>query len=488
LTQSISWLLIYGEEMYSHSLLTDFYELTMAAGYFDQVKLSDTAVFELYFRNNPFNGGYSIAAGLETAIGAILDCRFENDDLGFLESQRTPEGTPVFNQEFLRYLASYRFSGDIFAIPEGTVVFPNEPLVQVRGNLIECQLIESLLLCHINFQTLIATKAARIWDCSNQGSIIDFGLRRAQGPDGSLSASRAAYIGGAEGTSNVLAAARLGIPAKGTHAHSWIQSFSSELEAFRAFAATFPDACILLVDTYDTLGSGMPHAVTVARELEKEGHRLLGIRIDSGDLARLSRKAREILDGASMPYVKIVASNDLDEYAISEIITRGGRVDIWGVGTRLITGSGEGGSALGGVYKLVEHNGAPKVKLSSEPGKATFPGRKKIVRFCARNGRLEADVLAGSEEDLSSGEVVVLGPHDPLGRECLRSPHREELLLPVMQKGSLVYAFPGLAQVQERRKEQMERLPQVYRQIRNSGKFNVSLTEKLWNTRKEMLP
>jgi nicotinate phosphoribosyltransferase len=360
--------------------------------------------------------------------------------------------------------------------------------VQVRGNLIECQLIESLLLCHINFQTLIATKAARIWDCSNQGSIIDFGLRRAQGPDGSLSASRAAYIGGAEGTSNVLAAARLGIPAKGTHAHSWIQSFSSELEAFRAFAETFPDACILLVDTYDTLGSGMPHAVTVARELEKEGHRLLGIRIDSGDLARLSRKAREILDGASMPYVKIVASNDLDEYAISEIISRGGRVDIWGVGTRLITGSGEGGSALGGVYKLVEHNGAPKVKLSSESGKATFPGRKKVVRFCARNGRLEADVLAGSEEDLSSGEVVVLGPHDSLGRECLRSPHREELLLPVMQKGTLVYAFPGLAQIQERRKEQMGRLPQVYRQIRNPGKFNVSLTEKLWNTRKEMLP
>lgn len=473
--------------MYSHSLLTDFYELTMAAGYFDRDKLSETAVFELYFRQNPFNGGYSIAAGLETAVHALTGCRFEKDDVHFLESRKTPAGTPVFGKEFLRYLASYRFRGDILAIPEGTAVFPNEPLVQVRGNLIECQLAESLLLCHINFQTLIATKAARIWDASDRGSIIDFGLRRAQGPDGSLSASRAACIGGAEGTSNVLAAARLGIPAKGTHAHSWIQSFGSELEAFRAYAKTFPDACILLVDTYDTLRSGLPHAITVAGELEKEGHRLLGIRIDSGDIALLSRHAREMLDAASMPYVKIIASNDLDESAISEIISRGGQVDIWGVGTRLITGSGEGGSALGGVYKLVEHNGEPKVKLSSEPGKATFPGKKKVVRLGAEDGQMEADVLAESSEDLSRGDVVVLDAYDPFKRLCLHPASREELLLPILDQGILVYAFPGLERIQERRKEQLGRLHHAYRRIEDPGKFKVGVTEKLWNTRKEVL-
>lgn len=473
--------------MYSHSLLTDFYELTMTAGYFEHDKLSDTAVFELYFRNNPFNGGYSVAAGLETAVHAIMGCRFERDDLSFLESRKTPEGRPVFSKEFLSFLASYRFSGEILAIPEGTVVFPSEPLIQVRGNLIECQLVESLLLCHINFQTLIATKAARIWESSNRGSIIDFGLRRAQGPDGSLSASRAACIGGAEGTSNVLAAARLGIPARGTHAHSWIQSFSSELEAFRAYAKTFPDSSILLVDTYDTLGSGVPNAITVAEELEREGHLLQGIRIDSGDIALLSRKARETLDSKSKSYVKIVASNDLDEIAISEIISRGGKVDIWGVGTRMITGSGKGGSALGGIYKLVEHNGKPKVKISSEPGKATLPGKKKIVRFSGQDRHMEVDVLAESSEDLSRGEVVVLDPLDPSKREHLNSLYREELLLPIVEKGSLVYAFPGLEQIQEKRKEQLGRLHDVYRRMQNPERFRVGLTEKLWLTRREMM-
>ncbi|MBP1624342.1 MAG: nicotinate phosphoribosyltransferase [Acidobacteria bacterium] len=344
--------------MYTRALLTDLYELTMAAAYLEQGKAADTAAFDLYFRHNPFNGGYAIAAGLEDAIRAVVDVKFSGDDIQFLRGMKSPAGAPSFRDEFLQYLANFRFGGDIRAVPEGTVVFPNEPLLQVSGALVECQMAETVLLCHINFQTLVATKAARIWEAANRGSVIEFGLRRAQGPDGALSACRAAFIGGADGTSNVLGAAMLRMPAKGTHAHSWIQSFASELDSFRAYARSFPDECILLVDTYDTLKSGVPNAIRVAKELEARGHRLAGIRIDSGDLAFLSARARQMFDQENLPYVKIVASNELDEYIISDIIAQGGKVDVWGVGTNLVTGSGAGGGALGGVYKMSEEDRA----------------------------------------------------------------------------------------------------------------------------------
>ncbi len=473
--------------MYTDALLTDFYELTMAAGYLDHGKASDTAAFELYFRHNPFGGGYSIAAGLEPAVRAVVDCRFGGDDLGFLERQETPEGKPVFKRDFLDYLASYRFRGRLRAVAEGTVVFPNEPLVQASGTLIECQIIESILLCHINFQTLLATKAARIWEASNQGTIIEFGLRRAQGPDGALSACQAAYIGGVESTSNVLGSARLEMPARGTHAHSWIQSFDSELEAFRAYARTFPDTCILLVDTYDTLKSGLPNAIRVAKELEREGHRMAGIRIDSGDLAFLSREAREMLDRESLSYVRIVVSNELDESVISGILSQGGRVDAWGVGTRLVTGAGTGGCALGGIYKLVEHNGRPKIKLSSNPEKMTNPGLKKIVRFYNCDGVMEADALADSSEDLCRGEVVIVDPNNPLRRKKIDSPLREELLHPVVENGEVVYAFPPLGQIRNRRKEQLSRLHPSHRRIDNPHEYKVGLTQKLWLQKERML-
>jgi len=473
--------------MYSNALFTDFYELTMAAGYFYQNKGSDTATFEMYFRDNPFEGGYSIAAGLETAVHAVMNCSFGNDDIEFLEEQKTPDGAPLFGREFLNYLASYRFKGDIRGVPEGTVVFPNEPLLQASGNLIECQIIESVLLCHINFQTLIATKAARIWESSGHGSIIEFGLRRSQGPDGALSACRAAYIGGADATSNVLAAARLGIPAKGTHAHSWIQSFDTELDAFRAYAQIFPDTCILLVDTYDTLTSGVPNAITVAGELEKKGRRLSGIRIDSGDLVFLSREARKMLDHASLPDVKIVASNDLDETAIADIMSRGGCVDIWGIGTRLVTGAGKGGSALGGIYKLVEHNGKPKIKLSSNPDKTTNPGFKKIVRFYDTDGLMDSDILADISEDLSSGDVNAIDPKNPSHGEKLHHPHREELLHPVLQAGAIVHAFPVLDQIRDHRKDQLQRLHKNYRRLHNPLEYKVRLSEKLWLQKDRML-
>lgn len=473
--------------MPTRALLTDLYELTMAAGYLEQGKAEDTATFDLYFRRNPFKGGYAVAAGLEDAVRAVLDARFSEDDIRFLRSLQTPKGHPTFSEEFLDYLSSHRFAGSIRAVPEGTLVFPNEPLVQVRGRLIECQIVETVLLCHINFQTLIATKAARVWEASNRGTIVDFGLRRAQGPDGAISACRAAFIGGSDGTSNVLGAALFGVPAKGTHAHSWIQSFDSELEAFRCYARSFPDECILLVDTYDTLKSGVPNAIRVGKELEQQGHRLAGIRIDSGDLAFLSRKARQMLDAEGLSYVKIVVSNELDEYIISDILNQGGKVDIWGVGTHLVTGSGDGGGALGGIYKMVEHNGRPKIKLSANPEKMTNPGVKKIIRFYGDDGLMEADALADDTEDWTAREVLIVDPSNPLRSKKLTSAKRSALLKPIVESGKVVYAFPTLEQIRDHRKEELSRLHETYKRLRNPHEYKVGLTQALWRKKEEML-
>jgi nicotinate phosphoribosyltransferase len=473
--------------MYTRALLTDFYELTMAAGYLEQGKATDTATFDLYYRHNPFNGGYGIAAGLEDAVRAVIHTKFTDEDLLFLRSLKSSAGVRAFSEEFLRYLSAYRFNGSIRAIPEGTVVFPNEPILQVSGNLVECQMVETVLLCHINFQTLVATKAARIWEAANQGTIVEFGLRRAQGPDGALSACRAAYIGGADSTSNVLASAMAGIPARGTHAHSWIQAFASELEAFRSFASSFPDDCILLVDTYDTLKSGLPNAIQVAKELEASGHHLSGIRIDSGDLAFLSRRARQMLDQEGLPSVKIVASNELDEYIISDIIAQGGRIDIWGVGTNLVTGSGVGGGALGGIYKMVEHNGRPKIKLSANPEKMTNPGVKKVVRFYDHDDLMDADALADDSEDLNNQEVLIVDPNNPLRRKRLSSGRRVELLKSVLESGRVVYEFPSLDEIRSHRKEQLAHLHESHKRLHNPHEYKVGLTYRLWQQKEHML-
>lgn len=473
--------------MYTRALLTDLYELTMAAAYLEHGKATDTATFDLYYRHNPFNGGYAIAAGLEDAIQAVLDTKFSLEDIGFLRDMKTSKGAGLFSDHFLRYLADYRFKGDIRAIPEGTVVFPNEPLLQASGSLIDCQMIETILLCHINFQTLIATKAARIWESANQGAIIEFGLRRAQGPDGAMGACRAAFIGGVDGTSNVLSAALLRMPAKGTHAHSWIQSFSSELEAFQAYAHSFPDECILLVDTYDTLKSGVPNAIRTARELERLGHRLVGIRIDSGDLAFLSQRARQMLDQENLSYVKIVASNELDEYIISDILGQGGKVDVWGVGTNLVTGAGVGGGALGGIYKMVEHNGQPKIKLSANPEKMTNPGSKKIIRYYDADGLMEADALAANSEDIGACGVLIVDPNNPLRRKKLDSAERRELLRPIVQAGRLVYAFPSIDQIRNHRKADLARLHESHKRLHNPHEYKVGLTHALWQQKEQML-
>ncbi|PYV17485.1 MAG: nicotinate phosphoribosyltransferase, partial [Acidobacteria bacterium] len=449
--------------MYSDALLTDLYQLTMAAGYLDSGRADDTAVFELYFRQNPFHGGYAIAAGLEPAVRAVLGLRFNAEDLAFLRSLRSASGGRLFSDRFLDFLAGFRFEGDVRAAREGTVVFAVEPIVQVGGRLIDCQMVETILLCHVNYQTLVATKAARLWEASGHGSFAEFGLRRAPGPDGASSACRAAYIGGADSTSNVLAAARLGITARGTHAHSWVQAFSSELEAFRAFARSFPDDCILLVDTYDVLRSGVPNAITVARELEAAGHRLVAIRIDSGDQAFLSKSARASLDEAGLGYVKILSSSDLDEFVVANLLAQGGKIDLWGIGTNLVTGGGEGGGALGGVYKLVEHEGKPRIKLSSNPEKITNPGAKRVVRFYDDEGLAEGDALARSDEALESGTVLIIDPKNPLRRKELRGRRRVDVLEPIVGRGELVRAFPPLDEVRERRRDQLAHLHESHR-------------------------
>ncbi len=471
----------------SQALLVDLYELTMAAGYLEQGKAADTATFDLYYRHIPFNGGYAVAAGLETAIESVLGIRFGAEDLEYLRSLRTSTGAGVFSGRFLDYLSGFRFRGNIRAVAEGTVVFPNEPIVQVSGNLIESQIVESVILCHINYQTLVATKAARMWEASGHGTIIEFGLRRAQGPDGALSACRAAYIGGADATSNVMGAALLNAPPRGTHAHSWVQSFPSELEAFRSYARSFPDDSVLLVDTYDVLKSGVPNAIQLARELEHQGHKLAGIRIDSGDLAFLSQKAREMLDDAGFDYVKIIASNELDEYIIAEIMAEGGKIDVWGVGTKLVTGAGEGGSALGGVYKMVSHNGKPKIKLSGNPEKMTNPGIKKVVRFYDDVGLMEADALADVSEDLTCGEVLIVDPNNPLRRKRLNSQHRIELLQDILKNGEVVYDFPQLEQVRETRRDQLSHLHESHRRLHNAHEYKVGLTHTLWQKKEHML-
>jgi nicotinate phosphoribosyltransferase len=469
-------------------LNTDLYELTMMAGLFRHTKLQDTATFDLYFRRIPFHGGFAVAAGLGPALEALENLRFEEDELAYLASLGGAHRT--FTPEFLDWLKNYRFRGDAWGIPEGSVVFQDEPLLRVSGSLAECLLVETMLLCIINFQTLVATKAARLWELSHRSTIVEFGLRRAQGLDGGLSASRAAYIGGADATSNVQAGKTFGIPVRGTHAHAWVMSFPSELDAFRAYAQTFPDHCIVLVDTYDVLRSGVPNAIIIANEMRKQGKQLMGIRIDSGDLAYLSREARRMLDEAGFPEVKIVASNDLEELVIEEIIRNGGKIDIWGVGTNLVTGGGPGGTALGGVYKLVEHNGHPTIKLSDNIEKSTSPGRKQIYRLTNAAGTTyEADAVALENETFPNGsDVLIIDAHNPLRRKRISEPCRcEGLLIPVMKDGKRLQPPESLETIRQRRIASLNLLDSSYKRLVNPHAYKVGVTQALWRLKEELL-
>jgi nicotinate phosphoribosyltransferase len=460
------------------ALTTDLYELTMLAGYLEEGLLEKPAVFDLFYRTNPFQGGYAVFAGLETALDYLENLRFTDDELAYLK------GLGIFRTPFLDFLRDFRFRGAVTAPPEGTVVFANEPLLSVEGNLGETQFVETALLNIINFQTLVATKAARINHAAAGGAVIEFGLRRAQGPDGGLSVARAACVGGVRGTSNVLAGKSFGIPVKGTHAHSWIMAFPNELTSFRAYADAFPDSSILLVDTYDTLKSGIPNAVTVARELRARGHELVGIRIDSGDLAYLSAEARRIFDEAGFPGVRIVASNELDEYIIDSIRSEGGRVDIYGVGTKLAACMGDGGGALGGVYKLVRIGDSPRLKVTGDMAKATLPGRKKLMRIVAPDGSFIQDVITLSDEEVRPGDTV-FNPANPLQQRVLTTGARFEDLRSVVMAGGKRTAVipPTLDEMADRSEDQLKRLPPGCLRFINPHLYKVSISGRLKDLR-----
>jgi nicotinate phosphoribosyltransferase len=462
-------------------LLTDLYELTMLAGYHAEGMTTTPALFDLFFRNNPFMGGYAVFAGLETALDYLEQLQFTDDELAYLQS------LGFFSGEYLHYLANFRFQGKVTAVPEGTVVFANEPLLTVEGNLAEAQLVETALLNIINFQTLVATKASRIAQSAAGRPVIEFGLRRAQGPDGGLSAARAAFIGGVKSTSNVLAGKHFGIPVRGTHAHSWIMAFSDELTAFRKYATTFPDSCILLVDTYDTLKSGLPNAIIVAGELRSRGHELSGIRIDSGDLAYLSREARHMLDSAGFGKVRIIASNELDEQIIESIRNEGGCIDIYGVGTRLVTCEGEGGGALGGVYKLVQIHDLPRLKVTSDIAKATLPGRKKVVRATAADGSFLQDIIALEQDPVVAGDLVY-DPTNPLQHVSLPAAASfQDIRTTVMARGKRTSSQEPLEQMADRCASELGKLPQGVRRFINPHHYKVSITTHLHDLRSKLI-
>lgn len=454
-------------------LYTDFYELTMAQGYFYSGKKEDVVTFDYFFRTNPFNGGFTIFAGLADFLELLGNFNYSSSDIQYLKDQN-------FNAEFLEYLSDFRFSGTIKSVKEGEVVFPNEPIVTVEGNIIECQLIESLLLNILNFETMVATKAFRINLVAGERTFSDFGLRRAQG-FGALQASRAAIIGGAETTSNVLAGKLFNIPVTGTQAHSWVQSFDNELEAFRAYSLVHPENTILLVDTYDTLKSGVPNAITIAKEMEAKGHRLNAIRLDSGDLAYLSKKARKMLNDAGLDYVKIVASNQLNEYVIKSLLKdQNAAIDSFGVGTELVTGKPD--AALDGVYKLAELNGKPKMKLSENIIKTTLPGKKQLVRYFDENGNFYRDAILLTNEKPSLTETI-FHPVYSDKNSSVKNLKYELLLKEVVHNGEVLIHNKVPKNIHNYVLDRAQLLPLEHKRFISPHIYKVGVSNKLMLTR-----
>ncbi|HSP32938.1 MAG TPA: nicotinate phosphoribosyltransferase [Thermoanaerobaculia bacterium] len=468
--------------MFTRALITDLYEITMAYGYWRAGKHRDEAVFHLLFREEPFDGGYAIAAGLHDAIEYLDGLRFDRDDIEFLRSQCGNDDKPLFEPDFLNYLLQLRFTLDIDAIPEGTVVFAQEPLVRVRGPVDEAQIVESALLNIINFQTLIATKTARVVYAAKGDPVIDFGLRRAQGFDGALSAARAAYIGGAAGTSNTYAGAKFGIPVKGTHAHSWVMSFDSEVEAFEKYAEVQPNNALMVVDTYNTI-DGIRHAIEVGKKLRARGHELIGVRLDSGDLAYLSIEARKMLDAAGFPDAVIAASNELDEHVITSLKDQGAQINFWGVGTRLITAYDQ--PALGGVYKLGALNGEHRIKLSEQIAKITTPGVLQVRRFIAGN-EAAGDMIF--DELIAERSRTIIDPTDMTRRKTFPpDAQHEDLLVPVFRGGKRVYDPPSLDAIRARRERDFARFHSGIKRFVNPHRFPVGLESHLCDLRTKLI-
>ena len=456
-------------------LYTDMYELTMAQGYFLEDMGDQTACFDYFFRSNPFDGGYVVFAGLSDLVELLADFSFDDAALDYLSQQG-------FDKAFVDHLEQLEFGAELMAPPEGEIVFPFEPVIRVRGSIIEAQIIETLLLNLINFSSLVATKASRMRRVAGDRKLIDFGLRRAQGLGG-LQASKAAVVGGFDSTSNVLAGFRTGIPIAGTQAHSWIQSFADELSAFRAYARRFPDRCILLVDTYDTLESGLPNAIKVARELRDDGHELIGIRLDSGDLAYLAKKSREMLDDAGFPDVKIAASNQLDEHVIKSLLQeQDAPIDVFGVGTQLVTAYDD--AALDGVYKLCEVDGTPRIKISENFEKVNFPSAKKVLRLIDDQGMFYGDAVALDDEDRVDH---IHHPYDPYKDVAVGDFEQQPLLEPVMRDGDIVADLHDIDEARSYAATRLDALPAEHQRFNNPHIYKVGLSRRLHELRHETL-
>jgi nicotinate phosphoribosyltransferase len=470
------------------ALLTDLYQLTMAYGYWKLGRADQEAAFHLLFRKPPFAGGYAIAAGLGTALDYMRSFRFDGSDIEYLASLTGNDGRPLFEREFLDYLSKLRLTCDVDAMPEGTIAFGQEPLLRVTGPILQCQLLETPLLNIINFQTLIATKASRICAAAAGKPVVEFGLRRAQGIDGALTASRAAYIGGCAATSNVLAGKLYGIPVKGTHAHSWVMSFDTELEAFEQYAAVMPNNCVFLVDTYDTL-EGVRRAVAVGRKLRTTGHEMVGIRLDSGDLAYLSIEARKILDEAGFANAAIIASNDLDEHIMESLAMQGDQIAVWGVGTKLVTAYDQ--PALGGVYKLgALRNGdgrwQPKLKLSEQAAKTSVPGILQVRRY-EDDGGLVGDMIYNEINGADERRIIV-DVEDPTRRKKVLSQARAtDLLVSVLRRGEIVGGAEDLTTIRKRASESIQKLHPTIRRLMNPHEYPVGLDIGLHELRNAMI-
>jgi nicotinate phosphoribosyltransferase len=456
------------------ALYTDLYELTMAQGYFLSGRHEQTATFDYFFRSLPFDGGFVIFAGLSDLLQIIKDFKFHEDEIDYLRSQG-------FKEEFLTYLKDFELKVTIHSVNEGEVVFPNEPILRVDGNLVETQILETILLNTLNFSSLIATKAARIKQAAGENPVVDFGLRRSQGLGG-LQASKAAMIGGFQGTSNVLAGMQNDIPVNGTMAHSWIQSFEDELTAFRTYAQHYPDSSILLVDTYSTLKYGVPNAIKVAKELEEKGHRLVGIRLDSGDLAYFARKSREMLDKAGLEYVKIAVSNQLDEYLIKSLFDQGAPIDMFGVGTKLVTAFDD--PALDGVYKLSSINGQPTLKISENEEKITLPDAKKVIRYYNQDGSFHSDGIALANE--KTPEVIY---HPYISHRSANVGHlkSEELQKKVVENGKVIIEKPRLTESADYAKSRLKKLNDEHKRFDNPHVYKVGLSNNLRELKIELL-
>lgn len=472
-------------EITNLSMLTDFYEMTMANGYFIHDFKDKIAYFDMFFRRVPDDGGYAIMAGVQQLIEYLKSLKFEDEDIAYLRTKN-------FSEDFLNYLKNFQFTCDVWAIPEGTPIFPNEPIVIVRGPIIEAQLIETMLLLSINHQSLIATKANRIVRAAQGRAVMEFGSRRAQGYDGAVLGARAAYIGGCIGTSCTIVERDFGIPAIGTMAHSWIQMFDNELEAFKKYASVYPESCTLLVDTYNVLKSGVPNAIKAFQEeVVPRGHRPRAIRIDSGDITYLSKEARKQLDKAGFEDCKIVASNSLDEHLIKELLTQGAKVDLFGVGERLITAKSE--PVFGGVYKLaaLEENGdiIPKIKISENVGKITNPGFKQLWRLYDKDSdKAIADVITLNHETIDdSAPYEIFDPEHTWKRKTITNFYAKKLLRPIFEKGQCVYQSPDLETIKAYCREQVGTLWEEVLRFENPHTYYVDLSKPLWELKEKLL-